>query len=61
MSSTVIIITSPPDDGDGLVANTSRVKANFEYTPPPFADPATVEKVRKALQKAADKIVAKYG
>jgi hypothetical protein len=61
MGSTVIIITSPPDDGDGLVANTSRVKVNIEYTPPEFADPATVEKTRKALQKVADKIVAKFG
>lgn len=60
MSGSTVIITSPPDDGDGR-QSASRVRVNIEYTPPEFADPATVAKVQKQLQKVADKIVAKYG
>lgn len=61
MPSSVIIITSPPEDEEGGRSASSRVKVSIEYTPPEFADHATVEKARKALQKAADKIVAKFG
>ena len=56
----VIIITSPPDDEGGR-ATGSRVRVSIEYDPPEFASDKQVAKTRKALQREADKIVAKYG
>lgn len=57
----VIVITSPPDDEEGGRVAGSRVRVNIEYDPPEFASDKQIAKTRKALQREADKIVAKYG
>jgi hypothetical protein len=60
MSGSTVIITSPPDDGGGRTVQ-PRVKVTIEYDPPEFADPKSVKRTQKQLQKAADAIVARFG
>ena len=61
--SSIIVLTPPtlPDDPGGKSVIKPRVKVTIEYDPPEFMDAKQVKRVTKALQKAAEAIVAKYG
>ena len=60
MSSIIILVPPPfPDDG-GRVAK-PRVQVTIEYDPPEHLSEKQIARVRKALQREAEKIVAKYG
>lgn len=57
MSGSQVIITSPPDDGDGIVAGpTPRFQVQIIYTPGPDETELQIEHMTARLQHVADHI-----
>ncbi|MGC3959577.1 MAG: hypothetical protein QM813_17005 [Verrucomicrobiota bacterium] len=61
MSSIIVISPPPPDPDEGGRGIQPRVRVTIEYDPPEFADPKSIKRTQKQLQKAADAIVARFG
>jgi hypothetical protein len=51
----IVVITKPPDDGDGIVA--PRIKVRIEYSPDPSETQHEIERTTRRLERLAEHAV----
>lgn len=60
MSGAQVIITSPPDDGDGIVATPHKLVITATYTPSEGETPHQTERAVRHIQNVCDALTSHY-